>query len=452
MTLTADEQFLLEEINRARLDPVAEAARFGIDLNAGLAAGTLSGGSRQVLAPNSRLEEAARRHSVWMLDNDIFSHTGAGGSMPWDRASAQGYHWRTIGENISWRGTSASAMDAQGAVLSHHEGLFRSAGHRLNILNDSFREVGIDREQGRFLTGGMNWNASMLTELFGTSGTQRYLTGVVYTDRDADDFYSIGEGQSGARFTVTGHSGISTAAGGYSVGVAATGRVAVTGVTAAQVSFSVTVDMSLGNVKLDIVGGNEFLSSASMTLSNGIHRASLLGVNNLTLVGNATDNLLTGNAGGNRIAGLSGNDRIWGMDGGDRLSGDAGNDQVYGGTGDDTITGNLGNDLLDGGTGADRLYGNEGNDTLTGGTGVDRFVFYDVTGSDRVTDFRLSDGDRLILDDGLWNNAALSKAQIVQTYAQVTSGGVLFNFGADGTILLAGVTTLSGLSNAIDIF
>ena len=36
MTLSAAEQYLLELINRARLNPAAEAARYGIDLNAGL--------------------------------------------------------------------------------------------------------------------------------------------------------------------------------------------------------------------------------------------------------------------------------------------------------------------------------------------------------------------------------------------------------------------------------
>lgn len=37
MTISAAEQLLIELINRARLDPLAEAQRLGIDLNAGLA-------------------------------------------------------------------------------------------------------------------------------------------------------------------------------------------------------------------------------------------------------------------------------------------------------------------------------------------------------------------------------------------------------------------------------
>jgi hypothetical protein len=44
MPLSADaEQYLLELINEARLDPLAKAASLGIDLNQGLAPGTLTG-------------------------------------------------------------------------------------------------------------------------------------------------------------------------------------------------------------------------------------------------------------------------------------------------------------------------------------------------------------------------------------------------------------------------
>ena len=44
---TAQEVLMWQLIDRARLDPLAEAAHFGIDLNEGLTPGTLAGGSRQ---------------------------------------------------------------------------------------------------------------------------------------------------------------------------------------------------------------------------------------------------------------------------------------------------------------------------------------------------------------------------------------------------------------------
>ena len=74
MPATALEQMLLELINRARLDPAAEAARFGIDLNEGLAPNTLSGVSKQPLAMNETLLSVARAHSQDMINRDYFAH------------------------------------------------------------------------------------------------------------------------------------------------------------------------------------------------------------------------------------------------------------------------------------------------------------------------------------------------------------------------------------------
>jgi len=47
MTVSAAEQYLLEMINRARLDPQAEAERYGLSLNAGLALIRATGLKRQ---------------------------------------------------------------------------------------------------------------------------------------------------------------------------------------------------------------------------------------------------------------------------------------------------------------------------------------------------------------------------------------------------------------------
>ncbi len=61
--LTVYEQLLLELVNRARLDPAGEAARYGIALNNGLAAGSLTATTKQALAPNELLVNSARAHS-----------------------------------------------------------------------------------------------------------------------------------------------------------------------------------------------------------------------------------------------------------------------------------------------------------------------------------------------------------------------------------------------------
>src|SRR5947208_1731969 len=87
------EQYLVELINRGRADPAAEAARYGINLNEGVPANeTISTAAKQPLAINPLLADGARKHSQWMIDNDVFAHQeGSGGSQPDDRMKSAGY-------------------------------------------------------------------------------------------------------------------------------------------------------------------------------------------------------------------------------------------------------------------------------------------------------------------------------------------------------------------------
>src|SRR4051812_28428657 len=99
---TAQEILMMEFINRARLDPAGEAARYGIDLNEGLPAGTISTVSRQPLAWSTPLFNSADAHSQSMIDNDYFAHTDpTNGSTPQWRATAAGYSG-LVGENIAF--------------------------------------------------------------------------------------------------------------------------------------------------------------------------------------------------------------------------------------------------------------------------------------------------------------------------------------------------------------
>src|SRR5688500_11676554 len=89
---TANEVLLVELINRARANPAAEASRLGIALNEGVPAeDTISTAAKQPLAINPYITDAARKHSQWMIDNDTFSHTGAGGTSPHQRMANAGY-------------------------------------------------------------------------------------------------------------------------------------------------------------------------------------------------------------------------------------------------------------------------------------------------------------------------------------------------------------------------
>jgi hypothetical protein len=254
---TAQEQYMLELVNRARLDPTAEAVLYGIDLNQGLPSGTISGTSKQPLAFNLDLIDAARGHSQWMLNTDTFSHTGAGGSSAGDRMEDAGYNFTgswTWGENIAWQGTTG-IPNVTTAVTSQHGGLFKSPGHRKNILNGSFREIGIGTLTGEF----SGYNAVMTTQNFAKSGSSIFLTGVAFDDGVIDDdFYTVGEGLGGITVTATRQTDNATfqtttfGSGGYQVALTpGTYNVTFSGGELAQ-TIQQTVTIGSENIKLDL--------------------------------------------------------------------------------------------------------------------------------------------------------------------------------------------------------
>ena len=469
MTVSAAEQYLLELINRARLDPQAEAARYGLSLNAGLTAGTIAGAPVQVLTYNTELEQAAQGHSEWILETDTFSHTGAGGSDPGDRIVAAGYEltgswtWR---ENLAWTG-STSEIDLVDAVEDHHEGLYRSASHRENTFASDIREIGVAQVEGRFTHDGSTFNASTLTLNFASSGTDNFITGVAYTDSDADDFYSIGEGYAGLQITAEGNSDVSASAGGYGVAVSADSAV---GVTISQNNITLatlSVDTTAGNVKLDVVtasdGSQSLFLSADTTLITGIADASLLGIGDLNLTGSDADNVLNGNGGDNIIDGGAGDDLLSGGQGADRLIGGTGDDVIRGGEGRafqwenlqssssastinaDVLIGGDGDDRLHGQSGSDVLDGGAGDDRLTGGGGRDTFVF--VEGDDVILDFT-DNVDSIQLDGSA---LGIDTVDELLALGQIIDGNAVFDFG-DDSLRINDVDDLSILMNDLLVY
>ncbi|MGH7177665.1 MAG: CAP domain-containing protein, partial [Tepidisphaeraceae bacterium] len=202
------EQLMVELINRARAKPATEASRFGIDLNEGLSPGTISTSAKQPLAINPFLTDAARKHSKWMLDNDIFSHTGAAGSNPRTRMTSAGYVFGfsgSGGENIAYRGKSSSVPELTSTTIQLHQDLFvdkdiNLRGHRKNMLDNVHEEIGAGVQSGVFTTS----NAVMLTTDFAYTNTSSFLTGVAFSDAiTADSFYTVGEGIAGVTITAT---------------------------------------------------------------------------------------------------------------------------------------------------------------------------------------------------------------------------------------------------------
>ncbi|MFM7423699.1 MAG: calcium-binding protein [Elainella sp.] len=127
--------------------------------------------------------------------------------------------------------------------------------------------------------------------------------------------------------------------------------------------------------------------------------------NDRQIRGAGGDDIIYGGQGDDSLFGEQGSDLLYGEQDDDDLYGGAEADSLYGGSGADVLRGGTGNDLLDGGTGADVLDGGAGNDTMTGGWGSDEFLFYSNAafnradlGSDRITDFDISQGDLINAD------------------------------------------------------
>ncbi|WP_330333960.1 sigma-70 family RNA polymerase sigma factor [Streptomyces sp. NBC_00536] len=97
------------------------------------------------LKDDAQLRAAAQDHSDDMADRNFFAHTNPDGADPGQRITAAGYRWSTYGENIAMgQQTPAAVMDSW----------MKSPGHRANILNCSFKDIGVGVRQG---AGGPWW-------------------------------------------------------------------------------------------------------------------------------------------------------------------------------------------------------------------------------------------------------------------------------------------------------
>ncbi|WP_395406580.1 Ig-like domain-containing protein [Pseudoduganella sp. UC29_106] len=161
--------------------------------------------------------------------------------------------------------------------------------------------------------------------------------------------------------------------------------------------------------------------------------------------GNGNDTL-TGTDGENVMQGANGNDTLTGGAATDALYGGNGDDKVYGNGGIDYLYGDLGNDLLDGGAARDVLFGGKGNDTLIGGYGADCFVFEAQMGNDRVSDFRMSEGDKLYFVDIF--SKPITAAEFVSKYVTHVGNDLLISVPG-GSVTLVGVSDTAALVNAI---
>ncbi len=249
--LTAEEQMMVELINRARMDVSAEVARQGEGL-----ASNISPADDTPLAVVQTLSEASRDHSQNMDNLQFFDHEDPAGDLPWDRAEDAGHANTYVGENIAVIASFSTNFDDQARVEALHAGLWESDGHQRNMLRDDWTEIGAGYDYGSY--AGYN-GGTYVTTKFGDTG-QTYLTGVVIDDQDDDDFYDIGEGQGGVRITAVDNSNPESVyttstwdAGGYTLALPS-GTYTVT-FEGGDLDTPQQAEVTIGNdnVKLDII-------------------------------------------------------------------------------------------------------------------------------------------------------------------------------------------------------
>lgn len=83
---------------------------------------------------NKLLESTAQQHSEDMLENDFFDHTNLNGESPFDRMRKNGINYMSAAENIAY------GQDTPEEVMTSW---MNSDGHRANILNASYTEIGV---------------------------------------------------------------------------------------------------------------------------------------------------------------------------------------------------------------------------------------------------------------------------------------------------------------------
>ena len=104
---------------------------------------------------NDALARAAQAKADDMLAKGYFSHTSPDGRLPWDFITVQGYNYLTAGENLAEGFVEAETTE---------EAWMNSPGHRANILNKNFQEIGVGISDGKY----QGQRTIFVVQMFGT--------------------------------------------------------------------------------------------------------------------------------------------------------------------------------------------------------------------------------------------------------------------------------------------
>jgi uncharacterized protein YkwD len=127
-----------------------------------------SGFGLSSLKENPALDLAAQKKAEDMVANQYFAHTSPQGRTPWDFIKDQNYNYLVAGENLAVNFQSAEGVE---------EAWMNSPGHKANILNKDFKDIGIGIAEGDFKGA----KALFVVQMFGTISEQPYISKKSYT-------------------------------------------------------------------------------------------------------------------------------------------------------------------------------------------------------------------------------------------------------------------------------
>ncbi len=248
-----EEQLVLELINRARLDPAGEGVRIAADYGSSAVKTTVDAFlgadpagwtraenqqawqqyvARPPLAPSAKLLTVSHGWSLAMRTADTVAQSlpgtqglltrvsASGYSAAWTAQLLQGFAKDPLHAYASWSidwgqphdpGTGRPFLPNRDALVNQQDVAF------LRFVEAG---VGIVRRPSP-PPGGVGPLVVTLTLAAPNDENARFVTGVVFDDRDGDGFYDVGEGLAGVRIDVDGadHYALSSPSGGYAVPV-----------------------------------------------------------------------------------------------------------------------------------------------------------------------------------------------------------------------------------------
>jgi phospholipase/lecithinase/hemolysin len=227
-----------------------------------------------------------------------------------------------------------------------------------------------------------------------------------------------------------------TASGDYTLevrGVGVTNGTFLLQAEDANTSANLLLNGSLHGSNMNFAGGpanDTMTADAGWNVLYGADGAdSITGGSGFDIInGNKGDDVIVGrSATGDWAFGGQGDDRIdlTGSVGHNLVNGNLGNDTILAGASGDIIRGGQADDMITGGAGPDWLSGDRGANTLAGGGGAD--TFHAGLGNDVISDFTVSQGDRVQIDAG-----------VTYTLSQ-TAAGTVVDLSSGGHVTLSGV-------------